>query len=125
MYDKIFCGNLKPSVDLDWCDPSTCVTFVSVTSKETPANTDLQEAGDIIQIEELQECNRKLFIEYSLKEAQRCISEEDVQQDTGLGEMSTGTHIPEPVDTITNVLTRKSNHFPSLKEVNKQTAETI
>ena len=27
VFDKIFCGNLKPSVDLDWCDPSTCVTF--------------------------------------------------------------------------------------------------
>ena len=67
VFDKIFCGN-----------PSTCVTFVSVTSKETPANTDLQEAADIIQIEELQECNRKLFIEYSLKEAQRGISEENV-----------------------------------------------
>ena len=37
--------------------------------------------------------------------------------------MSTDTHIPEPVDTITNVLMRKSNHFPPLEEVDKQTAE--
>lgn len=30
IFDKIFCGNLKPSVDLEWCEHYTSYTYASL-----------------------------------------------------------------------------------------------
>ena len=127
--ERICRGDLVPSVDLGWGNVETCLIFTCVTSNEEPSIRTLQESNEKIEVQELEERNRKLYVEYSLEELPAERDSESPMRNTENDEsdddvvVTDAPSIVKPANTITDVLMRRTNHFPPLNTTENQTGE--
>ena len=77
LFNQIHCQELRPTVDLSWCDPDSCRILAAVSGKDTnPANEDLHETSGEISLNDIYETNRRMFVQYDISEARRAVTKQ-------------------------------------------------
>ena len=133
MFNEIHAGTLKPNVDLSWSDAESCTFHVAVINKDIPVSDDLHEASECITLGDVYEKNRKVFLQIELRPFKlHDFSDDDDHVSTATSssfesaatcssKISTENFPPRP--SIVDVLMRKLNNFPPLKDVTRMTSD--
>lgn len=131
LFNQIHCQELRPTVDLSWCDPDSCRILTAVTGKDIPANEDLHETSGEISLNDIYEKNRRLFVQYDISETGRAVPKQAPRSSDTLRSTSNSPEVIEveeiemPISqstpSVIDVLMGKRNHFPEEKTSNKPT----
>ena len=66
MFDLIHSQEIKPNVDLSWCDIDSLKAFTAVVRKSVPGNADLQETSNTVRLCDIAMTEHRIFVHFEL-----------------------------------------------------------